>query len=66
MAARDSGPENAGTATGQALNREQQLYQDGAQLIKLRRDYFARYVPHKEKRLAMLTEDILSGGDPTN
>ena len=45
-------------ATGQALNREQQLYQDGAQLIKLRRDYFARYVPHKEKRLAMLTEEI--------
>ena len=45
-------------ATGQALNREQRLYQDGAQLIKLRRDYFARYVPHKEKRLAMLTEEI--------
>src|SRR5690606_8882678 len=27
-------------------------------LIKLRRDYFARYVPHKEKRLAMLNDII--------
>jgi potassium-dependent mechanosensitive channel len=47
-------------ATIQSLEREQRLYTDGAQLIKLKRDYYARYVPHKEKRLAMLTEQISS------
>lgn len=45
-------------ATRQALDREQRLYQEGAGLIKLHRDYWARYVPHKEKRLGMLTEEI--------
>ncbi|WP_428307059.1 mechanosensitive ion channel domain-containing protein [Lacipirellula sp.] len=42
----------------QLLGREQRLYADGAQLIKLRRDYYARYVPNKEKRLAQLQSQI--------
>jgi potassium efflux system protein len=41
-------------ATLQALEREQRVYQQGAELIKLRQDYYARYVPHKEKRLVQL------------
>lgn len=45
-------------ATGQALDREHRYYQESARLIKLRRDYYARYVPHKEKRLAMLSDEI--------
>jgi len=45
-------------ATLQALEREQRLYEQGGEWVKLRRDYFARYVPYKEKRLAQLRQDI--------
>ena len=45
-------------ATLQALEREQRLYQDGGEWVKVRRDYFARYVPYKEKRLAQLRQVI--------
>lgn len=45
-------------ATVQALEREQRLYQQGGDFIKVKRDYFARYVPHKEKRRVQLREEI--------
>jgi potassium efflux system protein len=48
----------AALATIQSLQREQLLYADSAQLIKIRREYYARYVPHKESRLAMLNDII--------
>ena len=35
-------------------DREQRLYEQSGEWVKIRRDYFARYVPHKEKRLAQL------------
>jgi potassium efflux system protein len=41
-------------ATLAAFDREQTLYQQTADWVTVRRDYFARYVPHKEKRLAQL------------
>ncbi len=41
-----------------ALQREQQLYQHSGEWVTVRRDYYARYVPHKEKRLAQLREAI--------
>lgn len=45
-------------ATLIALDREKKLYEGGGEWVTLRRDYFARYVPHKEKRLAQLREVI--------
>ncbi|RIK79347.1 MAG: hypothetical protein DCC67_10685 [Planctomycetota bacterium] len=50
--------EAAQRATLQALECEQRLYQEGAELIRLRRDYYARYVPHIEKRLAQRRAEI--------
>ncbi len=45
-------------ATVQALEREQRLYQQGGDFIKIKRDYFVRYVPFKEKRFIQLREEI--------
>lgn len=41
-------------ATLYAQEREQKLYQESGDWVTTRRDYYARYVPHKEKRLAQL------------
>jgi potassium efflux system protein len=43
-----------------SLQREQKLYQQGGDLLKVKEDYYARYVPYKEKRLAQL-RDIING-----
>ncbi len=45
-------------ATLNALQCEQRLYEQGGEWVTVRRDYFARYVPYKEKRLAQLREVI--------
>lgn len=45
-------------ATLDALEREQRLYQQGGEWVKLRRDFLASYVPYKEKRLAQLRQEI--------
>jgi potassium efflux system protein len=45
-------------ATLHAFANEQQLYEQSGDWMAVRRDYFARYVPHKEKRLAQLREII--------
>jgi potassium efflux system protein len=45
-------------ATLRALRCEQRLYKKGADWVATRRDYYARYVPHKEKRLDQLHEII--------
>jgi potassium efflux system protein len=37
-----------------ALEAEQNLYQQSSEWVTTRRDYYVRYVPHKEKRLAQL------------
>ncbi len=49
---------NLQRATIDALQLEQKLYQQGGDLLKVKEDYYARYVPHKEKRLAQLREII--------
>ncbi|HYO24429.1 MAG TPA: hypothetical protein VEQ85_05720, partial [Lacipirellulaceae bacterium] len=45
-------------ATLLALQSEQRLYEKTGEWVTTRRDYYARYVPHKEKRLAQLREII--------
>jgi potassium efflux system protein len=45
-------------ATLYALEAEQKLYEQTSDWVTVRRDYFARYVPHKEKRLAQLRDVI--------
>ena len=47
-------------ATLYALESEQQLYEQTGDWVTTRRDYYARYVPHKEKRLADLRDIIKS------
>jgi potassium-dependent mechanosensitive channel len=46
------------TATLYALQAEQTLYEQSSDWVTVRRDYFARYVPYKEKRLAQLRDVI--------
>ena len=46
------------TATLYALQSEQKLYEQSSDWATVRRDYFARYVPYKEKRLAQLRDVI--------
>lgn len=45
-------------ATLAALDREQVLYQKSGEWVTVCRDYYARYVPYKEKRLAFYREVI--------